>query len=122
MAKSRVPRYLPYICAKKCTRIGCIFSYGYWYIKALYRYIKGGYWYALRPALRLRRFCASFSQFSRRVPSILTVITCQGINFPLFCSAVLAANSSPPQQGTSIRTMVRERMSLREMISVSFSV
>ena len=45
------------------------------------------------------------------VPSILTVTTCHGINFPLACRAFLAAISKPPQQGTSIRTMVRDRMS-----------
>ncbi len=39
-------------------------------------------------------------------PSIEIVTTCHGINFPLACSAFFAAISKPPQQGTSIRTMV----------------
>ena len=39
------------------------------------------------------------------------VTTCHGMNLPLFCKATLAARSSPPQQGTSIRSSVTERMS-----------
>ena len=41
---------------------------------------------------------------------------------PLFWSAVLAAISSPPQQGTSMRRMVRLLISFCEMIASSFSV
>ena len=58
---------------------------------------------------------------SRILPSVETVTTCQGINFPLFCKAVLAAFSSPPQQGTSIRTTVTLLMSLLPIIAASFS-
>ena len=36
------------------------------------------------------------------------VTTCQGRNFPLSCIAFFAAISSPPQQGTSMRTMVTD--------------
>ena len=32
-------------------------------------------------------------------PSVERVTTCQGRNFPLFFSAVMAACSKPPQQG-----------------------
>ena len=39
-------------------------------------------------------------------PSVERVTTCQGRNFPLFFSAVMAACSKPPQQGTSMRTTV----------------
>lgn len=39
-------------------------------------------------------------------PSTETVTTCQGMNFPLSCSAFFAACSKPPQQGTSMRTTV----------------
>ena len=58
---------------------------------------------------------------SRMVPSVEMVTTCHGINFPLCCRAVFAACSSPPQQGTSMRTTVTLFMSLFPMISVSFS-
>lgn len=37
-------------------------------------------------------------------PSVEIVITCQGMNLPLSCSARLAACSIPPQQGTCMRT------------------
>lgn len=40
------------------------------------------------------------------------VITCYGINLPLACKARFAAFSIPPQQGTSIRTMVKLLISL----------
>ena len=50
-----------------------------------------------------------------------TVATCHGMNFPLCRSAFFAASSSPPQQGTSIRTTVTLLMSFSRMISVSFS-
>ena len=54
-------------------------------------------------------------------PSTVTVTTCHGMNFPLCWSAFFAASSSPPQQGTSIRTTVTLLMSFSRMISVSFS-
>ena len=59
---------------------------------------------------------------SIRCASTETVTTCHGMNLPLARSAVFAAASSPPQQGTSMRTTVRERMSFSRMISVSFAV
>ena len=51
------------------------------------------------------------------------VTTCHGMNLPLFFKAVVAARSRPPQQGTSMRTMVRLRMlvaakDLRELFGV----
>ncbi len=60
--------------------------------------------------------------YSSILPSVEMVTTCQGMNFPLAFSASVAACSMPPQQGTSMRTMVRSRISFLEMISVSFSV
>ena len=62
------------------------------------------------------------AQSPRIRPLVATVCTCQGINFPLRCSAVFAACSMPPQQGTSIRTMVRLRISFWARMAVSFSV
>ena len=62
----------------------------------------------------------SISQ-SRILPSVEIVTTCHGMNFPLCCKAVFAACSSPPQQGTSMRTTVTLFISLLRMISVSFS-
>lgn len=59
---------------------------------------------------------------SRIRPSLEIVTTCHGRNLPLAFSAFSAALCSPPQQGTSIRTMVTLLMSLFLMISVSFSV
>ena len=50
------------------------------------------------------------------------VTTRQGIILPQFMSAVFAACSSPPQQGTSMRTMATSRMSFAFRISVSFSL
>ena len=47
-----------------------------------------------------------FSIQSRIFPSMEIVTTCHGINLPLFFRAVTAACSSPPQQGTSMRTTV----------------
>ena len=38
-------------------------------------------------------------------PSSERVTICQGMNLPLASNAFFAAISSPPQQGTSIRTM-----------------
>lgn len=60
-----------------------------------------------------------YSSFS--LPSSVTVTTCHGMNFPLFFKAVIAARSSPPQQGTSIRTTVTLLMLFSLIISVSFS-
>ena len=54
--------------------------------------------------------CFSF-YFSSIRPSVDIVTTCQGINLPLFFRAVTAACSIPPQQGTSILTIVRLLMS-----------
>ena len=48
--------------------------------------------------------------------------TCQGMNLPLACSAFCAASCNPPQQGTSMRTMVTLLMSLSRMMAVSFFV
>lgn len=39
-------------------------------------------------------------------PSVDITTTCDGINFPLACKAAFVACSNPPQQGTSIRTIV----------------
>ena len=55
-------------------------------------------------------------------PSTEMVIVCQGMNFPLFFKAVTAACSIPPQQGTSMRTMVRLLTAFWRRISVNFSV
>ena len=55
------------------------------------------------------------------VPSVFTVTTCQGINFPLACRARFAAFSMPPQQGTSMRTTVTLFISFSERMAVSFS-
>ena len=59
--------------------------------------------------------------YSRIFPSREIVTTCQGMNLPLLRSAVSASRCSPPQQGTSIRTMVTLLMSLSRMIAVNFS-
>ena len=64
----------------------------------------------------------SSSHPSSIFPSMETVTTCHGMNFPLARRADFAACSKPPQQGTSIRTTVSERMSFSERIAVSFSV
>ena len=48
---------------------------------------------------------------SRMRPSVEMVTTCQGMHLPLFCKAVTAACSKPPQHGTSMRTIVRLLMS-----------
>ena len=45
-------------------------------------------------------------------PSTEMVATCQGMNFPLACSAFFTAASMPPQHGTSIRTTVTLLISL----------
>ncbi len=44
-------------------------------------------------------------------PLVEMVMTCWGIILPLWCSAVRTAFSSPPQQGTCIRTTVTLRIS-----------
>ena len=64
----------------------------------------------------------SSSHPSSIFPSMETVTTCHGMNFPLARRADFAACSKPPQQGTSIRTTVSERISFSERIAVSFSV
>ena len=56
------------------------------------------------------------------VPSRPSVTTCQGKNFPLSRSAVSAALCKPPQQGTSMRTMVTTRLAEQRLITVSYSV
>ena len=45
--------------------------------------------------------------------------TCQGMNLPDSCNAFFAAISSPPQHGTSMRTMVTDLMSFSRKISVT---
>ena len=55
-------------------------------------------------------------------PSVEMVTTCQGMNLPLARKAWVAACWMPPQQGTSMRTMVRAVMSLSWRMAVSFSV
>ncbi len=40
---------------------------------------------------------------------------------PEACNAFFAANSRPPQHGTSMRTKVTDVMSFSRMISVSYS-
>ena len=75
-----------------------------------------------------RRFNRSFFKDERNIhssiifPSLDMTTTCHGMNFPLARRAFSAARCNPPQQGTSMRTMVTERMSLFRIISVSFSV
>ena len=58
---------------------------------------------------------------SRIRPSVAMVTTFQGISLPLSSKARFTAFSSPPQQGTSIRTTVTLRMSLLRRIWPSFS-
>lgn len=55
-------------------------------------------------------------------PSVETVTTRHGMNFPLCWSALFTAFSIPPQHGTSMRTMVTLLMSFSAMIWASFSV
>lgn len=59
---------------------------------------------------------------SRSFPSTEMVVTCHGMNLPLFWRAFLAAISRPPQHGTSMRTMVTLAILLFRMISSSFSL
>ena len=54
-------------------------------------------------------------------PSSESVTTCQGMNLPDSCNTFFAAISSPPQHGTSMRTIVTDVMSFSRNISVSFS-
>ena len=58
------------------------------------------------PARTRRQGREKRTQRSRILPSIEIVTTCHGRNFPLARSASRAACSSPPQHGTSMRTMV----------------
>ncbi len=69
---------------------------------------------------RKRRALVCSGQSSMR-PSVEMVTTCQGMSLPQLCSAVFTACSSPPQQGTSMRTTVRSFMSLLRRMAVSFS-
>ena len=69
------------------------------------------------PALRLKLFAYVSSKI---FPSTEIVTTFHGTNLPLACSAVLAACSSPPQQGTSMRTTVTLWILFVRKISVSF--
>ncbi len=71
-----------------------------------------------RAALR----AALFTSIHASVPSMFTTCTVRGMSFPLRSSAALTACSSPPQQGTSIRSSVTERMSLLCSTAASFSV
>ena len=67
--------------------------------------------------------CVLFCVFySASVPSILTTCTVRGMSLPQAASAVFTACSSPPQQGTSIRSSVTERMSFSRSMAVSFSL
>src|SRR5699024_1075863 len=68
---------------------------------------KGGPW----ASLFSEHFQMSPARFARpgqssTRPSTERVTTCQGMNFPLACSAFFTASSRPPQQGTSMRTTV----------------
>ena len=69
------------------------------------------------PTLRLKLFAYVSSKI---FPSTEMVTTFHGTNLPLACNAVLAACSSPPQQGTSMRTTVTLWMLFVRKISVSF--
>ena len=55
-------------------------------------------------------------------PSVETVTTRHGMNFPLCWSALFTAFSIPPQHGTSMRTTATLLMSFSAMIWASFSV
>ena len=59
--------------------------------------------------------------YSNIFPSIENVTTCHGMNLPLFFNAVIAACSSPPQHGTSMRSTVTLLISFPAMISVSLA-
>ena len=48
----------------------------------------------------------SFVVYERSLPSVEIVTTCHGINLPLSCNALFTAFSIPPQQGTSILTIL----------------
>ena len=83
---------------------------------------------ALKAWLQSRRTgCVPFLQLFRplcyaSVPSMFTTCTVSGMSLPLAASAVFTACSSPPQQGTSIRSSVTERMSFPRKMAVSFSL
>ena len=49
-------------------------------------------------------------------------VTDNATALPLFISAIFAARSSPPQQGTSMRTTVMLLISFSRRIAVNFSV
>ena len=82
---------------------------------------------ALAPESEIQRtngaeLCPRWRTHSSKIlPSVEIVTTFHGINFPLCCKAAFAARSSPPQQGTSMRTTVTLRMSFCRRISVSLS-
>ena len=80
--------------------------------------------------VKFARFCrarAAFPYIIRYVghsisfPSVVTVTTRQGMNFPLASRALLTAFSIPEQQGTSILTTVTLFISLFAIMAVSFS-
>ena len=75
----------------------------------------------LRQARMVRLLSGPAAQSSRTRPSVAITVTCQGISLPLLWRACRTACSSPPQQGTSMRTMWTLLMSLRRRISPSFS-
>ena len=77
----------------------------------------GDKWGLQKPPCRYR----SKRQSSSR-PSVETVTTRHGMNFPLCWSALFTAFSIPPQHGTSMRTTVTLLMSFSAMIWASFSV
>ena len=62
------------------------------------------------------------ADYSNISPSVDIVYTCQGMNLPLALRAFFAAFSMPPQQGTSMRTIVTLLILLLAIICVSFSV
>ena len=67
------------------------------------------------------KYCLTIDYtLSRILPSVETITTSHGISYPLVSSAFFTACSIPPQQGTSMRTMVTLFISFWRMISVSF--
>ena len=62
-----------------------------------------------------------FLFYAFRLPSVERITTSQGISAPLAVNARCTACTSPPQQGTSIRTTVMLRMEQVAKISVNFS-
>ncbi len=64
--------------------------------------------------------CLSASGFQG--PSKLTICSVTGISLPERAKACLRIIDVPPQQGTSIRSNVIERIACREKIAASFSI